>query len=371
MNYCVLYPNTSNVNLIKEMGMIPYKLHKLYGYNAWIACYNQGEYPYLDKEVKGLKLEFIDKKTNNYMLDGLAYLRKNAKRIDILQIFHVTMYSIAYAFLYKKLNPKGKIYLKLDCSQKLVDRLKNSNYFERLLVKKYLSKVDLVSLELEDLYDELKSLLPISEEKLVILPNGLDFTYIKELSMEYNFNKKENIVLHVARLGSEEKRSEMLVEEFIKTIGKNTTNEQWKLYLVGSIDDGFREYYERVVLKDNYLKEQIKLIGPIEDRSELYKEYNKAKIFSLSSEFESFGFAFIEAAAFGNVIVSTNVGIARELIQGVNGAVCDGDRLHEELIKFMNDKNLSQKSYDIREFCMEKYDWDKIIVKLEQYLSRI
>lgn len=370
MNYCVLYPNTSNVNLVKEMGMIPYKLHKLYGYNAWIACYKQGEYPYLNKEVKGLKLEFIEKKKNNYMLDGLAYLWENAKRIDILQIFHITMYSIAYAFLYKKLNPKGKIYLKLDCSQKLVGRLENSNYIEKLLVKKYLSKVDLVSLELEGLYEKLESLLPVNKEKLVILPNGLDFEYIKDLNMEYDFNNKEDIVLHVARLGSREKRSEKLVEEFIKAIKEDVSSENWKLYLVGPIEEGFRNYYEKVILQDASLRERIKLIGPIENRAELYDIYNKAKIFSLSSEFESFGFAFIEAAAFGNVIVSTDVGIAKELIQGKNGMVCSEDQLHAQLIKFMKDKDLKEKSYNIREFCMEKYDWNKIIIKLEQYLSR-
>lgn len=370
MNYCVLYPNTSNVNLVKEMGMIPYKLYKTYGYNAWIACYKQGEYSYLEKEVKGLKLEFIDKKRNNYMLDGLAYIRENAMRIDILQIFHITMYSIAYAFLYKKLNPKGKIYLKLDCSQRLVDRLNNSNYFEKLLVKKYLSKVDLVSLELEDLYEELKNLLPINEEKLVVLPNGLDFEHIKELNIEYDFDKKENIVLHVARLGSEEKRSGKLVEEFIKAIKKDASNEDWKLYLVGTIEEGFRDYYEKVTSQDTFLRDRIKLIGPIENRAELYYIYNKAKIFSLSSEFESFGFAFIEAAAFGNVIVSTDVGIAKELTQGKNGAVCGEDQLHTELIKFMKDKDLKKKSCCIREFCMERYDWDKIILKLEQYLSK-
>ena len=33
MRYCVLYPNTKNVNLVKEMGMIPYKLYKNFGYD--------------------------------------------------------------------------------------------------------------------------------------------------------------------------------------------------------------------------------------------------------------------------------------------------------------------------------------------------
>ncbi|WP_242846035.1 hypothetical protein [Clostridium novyi] len=55
-------PNTKNVNLVKEMGMIPYKLHKKFGYDAKIACYNLDEYTYLNEEVKGLKTRFYRRK---------------------------------------------------------------------------------------------------------------------------------------------------------------------------------------------------------------------------------------------------------------------------------------------------------------------
>ena len=111
-NYCVLYPEAENVHLIKDVGMIAYKMFKLFGYEASLACYENGSYDYLEKEVKGLKLNFIERKYNNNILDGIRYLRKNAKSIDVLQLFHITIRSVVYAFTYKLFNSKGKIYLK-------------------------------------------------------------------------------------------------------------------------------------------------------------------------------------------------------------------------------------------------------------------
>lgn len=371
MRYCVLYPNTRNVNLIKEMGMIPYKLHKLYGYDAKIACYKLGEYPYLNNEVKGLKIDFIEQKYNKYSLDGMRYLKENAKDIDILQIFHVTLYSVFYAFTYKKLNPKGKIYLKLDCSQKLVERINSLGKIGIKFLKGYFKKVDLISIEQEELYEKLKKILPTDEEKIIHLPNGVDFDALGSLSEGY-FEKKENVILNVARIGAEEKNTPMLLEAFAKI--ENIHNSGWKLILIGSIEEDFKAYIEDYFKRFPQLKNIVQFKGEIKDRKALYKEYEKAKIFSLTSDFESFAFAFIEAAAFGDVIVSTDVGIAREIIKSDNGAfVSSGDvhALSRELKKYIECDELKTYSEITYNLCREKYDWNKIIEKLEYNLNKL
>jgi L-malate glycosyltransferase len=58
----LLFPECRNVHLIKDVGMIPYILYKYYGYDSKIVCYNNETYSSLNKEVKGLKLNFIEKK---------------------------------------------------------------------------------------------------------------------------------------------------------------------------------------------------------------------------------------------------------------------------------------------------------------------
>ena len=371
MRYCVLYPNTKNVNLVKEMGMIPYKLHKKFGYDAKIACYNLDEYTYLNEEVKGLKIDFIEEKYNNYSLDGLKYLKKHAKEIDVLQIFHVTLYSLLYAFRYKRLNKKGKIYLKLDCSHKLVDRILSLNKVKYALLNKYLDKVDLISVEQKVLFEKLKSILPTQANKMINIPNGVDYKYLEEKQIKYNFDEKENTILSVTRVGAEEKNTQMLIEAF--TSIENIETLGWKLKIVGPIEEEFNEYINNYFKNNPKMKDIVIFTGAIQNREELFNEYKKAKIFSLTSNFESFGIAFIEAASLGDVIISTDVGIAKELISKGNGAVVDTEdveALKRELKKYMLKDNLKNDSEITYEIARENFDWDNIINKLNHSISK-
>lgn len=365
MKYCVLYPNTWNVNLVKDMGMMPYKLHELYGYDAYIACYKLDEYSYLKSEAKGLKIDFIKKRFSNYTLDGIAYLKKKAKEIDILQIFHVTLYSMFYAFTYKKINPSGKIYLKLDCSHKLIDKINSLNKIGRKLLNMYLSKVDLISAEQKILCEQLKELLPQQKHKIINIPDGVDFEFLNKNNIKYDYSKKENTILNVSRVGAEEKNIPMLLEAF-KNI-ENIEKLGWKLKIVGPIEKGFQKYIDEYFNKNPKLKDIVIFEDSVVDRKSIFEEYNKSKIFCLTSQFESFGIAFIEAAALGNVIVSTDVGIAHELISHNNGVVVDINdtkKLTLSLQNMIHSSQLHKYSKSTHEICKENFDWDKIIEKL-------
>lgn len=365
MRYCVLYPNTKNVNLIKEMGMIPYKLYKNFGYDSKIACYNLDEYTYIDNEVLGLKIDFLDRKYNKYTLDGLKYLNNEAKNIDVLQIFHVTLYSVLYAFRYKKLNPKGKIYLKLDCSHKLIDKILSLSKFKYKLLNKYLDKVDLISAEQKVLFNKLKEILPKQRDKFINIPNGVDYKYLEDKKIKYDFKEKENIILSVTRIGAEEKNTEMLLEAF-KNI-KNIETLGWKLIIIGPIEEKFKEYIAEFFKENPNLKSIIEFKDNIRNREELFSYYKKAKIFSLTSKFESFGIAFIEAASLGDIIISTDVGIARELIRENNGKIVDVDdtsELSNQLEKFILSDNLEEYSKKTYEICKNNFNWDNIIDNL-------
>lgn len=372
LRYCVLYPNTRNVNLVKEMGMIPYKLHKLFNYDSKIVCYNLDEYSYLKEEVSGLKIDFLPRKFNNYSIDGLLYLKKEAKNIDILQIFHVTMYSLVYAYAYKFFNPKGKIYLKLDCSHKLIEKILSLNKLEYYFLNKYLNKTDLISIEQEILFEKLKYILPKQKEKMIHIPNGVDFDYLERKKIKYDFDFKENIILSVARVGTEEKNSEMLLEAF-KNI-KNIDNSGWKLVIAGPIEGAFNKYLENFFAKNPKMSNLIEFTGDIKSREKLFKLYKKSKIFTLTSRFESFGIGFIEAAALGNIIVSTDVGIARELISKDNGSVVDIENtkeLTEELERYIASTKLREMSFNTYAICYEKFNWDKIINQLHSSLEKL
>jgi len=62
----------------------------------------------------GFWLEFIQKIYSDFERDALKWLRVHFKQIDILNVFHYIERSKRFILLYKKLNPSGKVYLKLD-----------------------------------------------------------------------------------------------------------------------------------------------------------------------------------------------------------------------------------------------------------------
>lgn len=368
----MLYLKTKNVNLVKDMGMIPYKLFRLFGYDSSVACYENDEYSYLKKEVAGLKIDFVKRNFNNYSIDGMLYLIKKARKIDVLQIFHTTLSSVVYAYTYKFLNPKGKLYIKLDCSHKLPERINTLNKLQFKMLNNFFDKADLISVEQEELFIKLKDMLPKQSKKMIRVPNGIDYDYYKENNIDYDYSEKENTILNVARIGAPEKNTEMLLEAFSRI--ENIDKMKWKLVCVGDIEKGFNNYINTFYEKNPKLKEKVIFKGAIDDRNALYEEYKKAKIFCLTSLFESFGFAFIEAASLGDIIVSTDVGIAKEIVKLGNGAVVPSENVEELVLKlteFMNKDDLKEYSDISYEICREIFDWNKIINDLNNSIKSI
>lgn len=363
MRYCVLYPKTENVHLTKDVGMIAYKLNKAYGYDAFVATYKNGEYPYLQNEVKGLKIDFI-KKEHSHFKNIYLYLKENAYKIDVLQIFHMTLNSVVYAYIYKMFNKKGIVFLKLDCTKVLVDKIRQMNMVQRQLLNAFLKRVDIIGVEKKEIFNELKNELREHSSKLLNVPNGLDFEK-KEVETRTEFSNKEDIILSVGRIGSPEKDSKMLMDAFAN-IDKNKLKD-WKLVFVGPIEEEFKKEIDDYFKKHEDLKKSVIFKGPIYDKKELYDEYRKAKIFCLTSKFESVGIVLIEAGAMGDVIISTNVGIADEIVNGNNGILIDvGDvsALTNGINKLIASKNLCEASYITEKFCRKNYNWDDIVKEL-------
>ena len=369
MKYCVLFPQAENVHLIKDVGMIAYKLNKLYDYDSYVACYNNGDYPYLKNEVNGLKLDFINKKNNNDILNGIKYLKNNASTIDVLQLFHITLRTVFYAFAYKHYNKNGKIFLKLDCTEKLVKIISSMGIVRKKILHIFLNKIDIIGVEQEKLYEELRGLL--DKNKLINIPNGIDYDRTNTYN-NINYEKKEKVILHVGRIGSAEKGTDFIMEAFSKI--ENVKDSGWKLVFVGPVEKSFDEYKEEFFKRNPHLVENIIFKGAIYDRDELYEQYKKAKVFCLASKYESFGIALIEAASFGDAIISTDVGIAREIIKDNNGIIIKGNNIkdiREAMESVIKNEDLDNMCKNTEELCKKKYDWNVIVKELHEKISKL
>lgn len=98
------------------------------------------------------------------------------------------------------------------------------------------------------------------------------------------------------------------------------------------------------------MKDSVIFTGPIYDKKELWKWYNKSKVFLLTSRLESFALVLMEAYRFNNYVVSTDVGWARTAISKSKGEIIaqdDVNALSETLQRIIDGKTIiSDENYD-------------------------
>lgn len=359
MNFTVLFPECKNVCLIKDVGMIPYIMHRNFDYQSIIATYkNESKYSYL-REVKGVKLDFLNRKYKSPMIAGCAYLLRKSKQIDILQLYHLTsVRNFIWIILYKILHPKGKIYLKMDLDCELVDSFQyNKKGLLGIVKRKILSYCDLISSEIEEVANRLS----IEWNRQVeYIPNG----YYQKRNEMISFQEKENIICTVGRIGTYQKATDVLLEGFKKYAQVGN----WKLRVIGEMDENFMPWLQKFKTENGELMDKITFTGNIEDRSELENEYAKAKIFCLPSRFESFGIVYLEAMRNGCYIISTDVDSIKGILQGKYGTVVpvdDADGLAETIITVTENSELLEKNCEeVQKYVIEYFDWNVIGEKI-------
>ncbi|URZ14845.1 glycosyltransferase family 4 protein [Clostridium felsineum] len=365
MRFVTLFPESENIHLIKDVGMIAYALHKKYGFQSYLACYNNGEYPYLKKEVKGLKVNFIKKYTGNATLDSIVYLMKNSNKIDVLHIFHLSKRSYLWILIYKFLNSSGKVFLKLDANREIKTYLIYKKGAKHNFIKYIFRKCKLVSVETKELCDYFNE---NNFKEVKFVPNGF---YESNFNIERNVNiKKKDVIITVGRIGSKEKANDILLQAFALIHDKIPN---WKLNLVGPIEDKFKDYIYKYFNKYPSLKDKVSFKGPMYDREILKNEYESAKIFCLTSLYESFGFVLVEAIKNGCYVISSDVPAAYDITNnekyGRIFPVNDIEKLCELLLEKCKSQELKYISNEIQNFAYENYNWMVICDKIKSFLE--
>ena len=377
--FVTVFTETENFHLVKDVGQLPYFMYKTEGYDATLISYqNNVEYPFIDQEVNGLKLNFIPNKGRflYFELGVLYYLFNHSKSIAVLNLFHFKKDHILYLLIYKLVNPKGKAYIKLDMDIlffKNYNAFLFSNYRIKNLILKALTSwifklTDLFSAETDQAKDYLLNVYPELHNKLICIPNGVDNLYLdKEIPIKA-FQEKENIILTVGRIGTEQKNTELLLDAL-----KITDLKDWKVYILGPIEESFKKYIADFYKEYPQLENKVIFTGNITDRKELFDWYNRAKVFCLSSRYEGFPIAFPEALYFGNYLISSPVSSAEHITsKGKYGTVAKADA-HEFSKAIQNSIEpgflSSQRYQEIRRFSKDNFTWPGIVKKLADQIK--
>jgi len=212
----------------------------------------------------------------------------------------------------------------------------------------------------------------VPEEKIEVIPNGIDLSEYADLppkgyfKRKFGITAKEKIVLYLGRI-HRIKGLDILAQAFAK-IAKELGNV--RLVIVGP-DDGYLGELKALIntlkIEDNVL-----ILGPLygEDKLEAYVE---ADVYVLPSRYETFPMGLLEAVACGTpVILTENCGVA-EYFRDKAGLVVDLNlnHLREALIEM----SLNQKRQDFfRENCktlIERFNISKTVSKLEEVYEEI
>jgi glycosyltransferase involved in cell wall biosynthesis len=176
------------------------------------------------------------------------------------------------------------------------------------------------------------------------------------------------LIITAGRIGSPEKNNELLLNSLPKIDLK-----KWSVVFIGPISPDFQIKLEKFYLENPALKNNVRFIGEITAKEELYDWYNRAKIFCLTSRWESFGIVLVEALYFGNYIITTDISSAETITNNKkNGSIIMHEHdLIEELTNIINGKKNIESYYnDILDYS-ENFIWENIVEKLHYRLNSI
>jgi glycosyltransferase involved in cell wall biosynthesis len=212
----------------------------------------------------------------------------------------------------------------------------------------------------------------ISEDKIEIVPNGINLSEFENLPGRGEFRRKhglsdeQKIILYLGRI-HRIKGLDLLARAFAdlnKHMGKA------KLVIVGP-DDGHLPALRKLIRKLG-IEHGVLLTGPLygEDKLEAYVD---ADVYVLPSIYEAFPNTVLEACACGTPFILTDrCGIA-DIVNGLGGVVVpyDEDQLQEALLYMLSDERTRQESGECGKLLVrEQFNWEKIIEQVEDiYLS--
>ncbi len=212
----------------------------------------------------------------------------------------------------------------------------------------------------------------LPEEKIAIIPNGIDLSEYAVLPPKGCFKNKfsipeeEKIVLYLGRI-HKIKGIDILVKAFANIIKKLG---HVRLVVVGP-DDRYLGELEALI-KTLKIDDKVLITGPLYGKDKL-EAYVDADVYVLPSRYEAFPLTVLEAVACGTPIILSENCLIAEYFRDKVGLVVkpDPNHLAEALLEILLDQD---KQNSFREKCnmvIEGFSISKTISKLEEVYEEL
>jgi glycosyltransferase involved in cell wall biosynthesis len=213
----------------------------------------------------------------------------------------------------------------------------------------------------------------VGQDKIEIVPNGIDLSQFdnlpprEEFRKKYGLNDSCKIILYLGRI-NRIKGLDLLASAFARLSGD--FNEA-TLVIVGP-DDGYLLSLERLI-RQLKIEEKVLFTGPLYGKEKL-QAYVDADVYVLPSSYEIFGITVLEACACGTpVIVTDRCGIADAIHNQAGLAVpYDERQLQAALQHILSDEKMRRQFGERgKSLIRERFGWKKIAEQLDSIFQQI
>jgi len=211
----------------------------------------------------------------------------------------------------------------------------------------------------------------VDEDKIEIIPNGIDLSEYENPPGRGEFRKKyllnEKIILYLGRV-HKIKGLDLFARAFAE-LSKEIDNV--KLVIAGP-DDGYLTSLKKLVA-DLEISDKVLFTGPLYGEEKL-RAYVDADVYVLPSVYETFPVAVLEACACGvPVIVTDRCGIA-DIVDNKVGYMVEynKDQLKSAMIKVLNDEGLRRRfGEEGKRLVRDQFSWDVVVAKVENIYRNV
>jgi len=363
INFCARW---LNVELLKDNGIATYLLAEEINATPLIHFGTKPEdYPYLSLFPK-MEVLYDDSQpglTEPYF----NHLNECYGEMDVIMLHGMYVDAANYLNRYRQLRPDGIVHCTLDMNSYWM----NTTPWGSSDAVIFAQQCDIISNSCRLLRDALNRNPDVSFPCRWITNGFYNPTGIPVIAEP---SKKENVILTVGRIGTAQKNNEEMLTAFALA---SKSISDWTLRLVGPVEPGFQEYIHSFYKTYPDLKNRVVFTGPIIDKEELFNEYKKAKVFTLSSRLEGFPNVYAEALYHGCMFVTSDIDGADDMTNyGDLGEIYklgDVKGLTEAFIKVCSKADMTDFERHIPralEYASKYYDWHRIAKKLAYMLFR-
>lgn len=367
-----------DAELLKDCGLIPFLLYKEHGCVAVLA----GRTPNITDLPPGTygnadKTQLVKVYPSYKYVDGeyievypvwneairILYLLDNAKNIDYLLFRGPYQSNWRLPALYHKLNPYGRVYCGLDMNLDWFNKINWNNPS----LQSFMSEVDVLATSCTNVAKTMSDLLPW---KVNCIPNG-SYQYDGSFAYKPDWHKRKNRIITVARLGTVQKRTDILLLAFALI---SPLFPSWTLECIGGIEDEFKPILQQILEAFPDIKDKVIFDGYIFEREKIIAKYRTSKIFALPSNFEGgTPNAAADAISCGCVTCVTMIDAWKDITHdggcGLASPIGDIEAFANNLALLCANDNLQGMSDDAFNWGQKFYNMSKIVSNIYGLLN--